>query len=180
MSGSNWHLRNYPTAGLSPRLLCPTRAFGAAFVSLGMVVSDAAAAAARDNASQAAHFEALFDLPPGTNVIFRPKTGKTLKGVMQAPEECDGKLCVRVQVHHSDGGGLTYILDESRASQVQPARHSGKLPKKQGELTPGSPTSLLIVSLVMPTRCNSGCAQNSAVPSLVAALRSNMKSERRL
>ena len=107
-------------------IVVPTRAFGAAFVSLGMVVSDAAA---RDHASQAAHFEALFDLPPGTNVIFRPKPGKTLRGIMQAPEECDGKLCVRVQVHSRDGGGLTYILDESRASQVQPARHSGKLPK---------------------------------------------------
>jgi len=39
-----------------------------------------------------------------------------------------------VQVQSSDArtsGGLTYLIDESRALQVQPAKHSGKLPKKQ-------------------------------------------------
>lgn len=109
-------------------IVVPTRAFGAAFVSLGMVISDAEA---RDHASEAVHFESLFDLPAGTPVIFRPKPGKTLKGVMQSPEEYNGKLYVRVQVHSSDGGGLTHLLDESRATQLQAARHSGKLPKKQ-------------------------------------------------
>jgi hypothetical protein len=107
----------------------PTRAFGAAFVSLGMVISDAAA---RDHASESAHFEKLFDLPAGTPVIFRPAPGKTLRGVLQGPEEYRGKLHLRVQVHSSVGGGLTHLVDESRAMQVQPARHSGKLPKKQG------------------------------------------------
>jgi hypothetical protein len=106
----------------------PTRAFGAAFVSLGMVISDAAA---HDHASQSAHFEKLFDLPAGTPVIYRPAPGKTLRGVLQAPEEYDGTLRVRVQVHSRAGGGLTYLIDESRALQVQPARHSGKLPKNQ-------------------------------------------------
>jgi hypothetical protein len=110
-------------------IVVPTRAFGAAFVSLGMVISDAAA---RDRASESAHFEKLFDLPAGTPVIFRPAPGKTLRGVLQAPEEYRGKLHVRVQVHSRDGGGLTHLIDESRALQVQPARHSGKLPKKQG------------------------------------------------
>jgi hypothetical protein len=110
-------------------IVVPTRAYGAAFVSLGMVISDAAA---RDRSSEAAHFEKLFDLSPGTPVIFRPNPGKTLRGILQAPEETAGKLYVRVQVHSRDGGGLTYLIDESRALQVQPARHSGKLPKKQG------------------------------------------------
>ena len=110
-------------------IVVPTRAFGAAFVSLGMVINDAAA---RDLASETAHFAALFDLPAGTPVIFRPKPGKIFKGILQAPEEYKGKLYVRVQVHSSNGGGLTYLLDESKATQVQPARHSGKLPKKQG------------------------------------------------
>lgn len=110
-------------------IVVPTRAFGAVFVSLGMVISDAAS---RDHSSQAAHFENLFDLPAGTSVIYRPAPGKTLKGVLQAPEEYRGKLNVRVQVHSRDGGGLTYPIDESHALQVQPARHSGKLPKKQG------------------------------------------------
>jgi len=110
-------------------IVVPTRAFGAAFVSLGMVISDAAS---RDHSSQAAHFENLFDLPVGTSVIYRPGPGKTLKGVLQGPEEYRGKLHVRVQVHSRDGGGLTYLVDESHALQVQPARHSGKLPKKQG------------------------------------------------
>lgn len=109
-------------------IVVPTRAFSAAFVSLGMVISDAAA---RDHSSAAAHFEKLFDLPIGTRVIFRPRPGKTLRGVLQAPEEYNEKLHVRVQVHSSAGGGLTYLIDESRALQVQPARHSGKLPKKQ-------------------------------------------------
>jgi hypothetical protein len=107
----------------------PTRAFGAAFVSLGMVISDAAA---RDRSSDSAHFETLFDLPAGTPVIYRHKPGKTLRGILQAPELSGGKLYVRVQVHNRDGGNLTYLIDETRAVQVQPARHSGKLPKKQG------------------------------------------------
>jgi hypothetical protein len=107
----------------------PTRAFGAAFVSLGMVISDAAA---RDLASESAHFEKLFDLPAGTPVLYRPGPGRALKGILQTPEEYRGKLHVRVQVHSSTGGGLTHLIDVSRALQVQPARHSGKLPKKQG------------------------------------------------
>jgi hypothetical protein len=110
-------------------IVVPTRAFGAAFVSLGMVISDAAA---RDHSSESAHFEKLFTLPAGTPVIYRPQPGKTLRGILQEPEEYRGKLCVRVQVHSRAGGGLTYILDEARALQVQPAGHSGKLPQKQG------------------------------------------------
>ena len=110
-------------------IVVPTRAFGAAFVSLGMVISDAAA---RDYSSETAHFEKLFDLPLGTSVIYRPEPGKTLRGILQAPEEYRGELHVRVQVHSRAGGGLTYLIDESRALQVQPARHSGKLPKTQG------------------------------------------------
>ncbi len=109
-------------------IVVPTRAFGAAFVSLGMVISDAAA---RDSASEAAHFGKLFELPPGTHVIYRPKPGKTLRGILQEPTEFNGKLYVRVQVHSSAGGSLTHLIDESRALQVQPARHSGRLPKKQ-------------------------------------------------
>src|SRR6516225_9787199 len=99
----------------------PTRAFGAAFVSLGMVISDAAA---RDHASESAHFEKLFDLPVGTAVIYRPAPGRTLRGVLQPPEEYRGKLHVRVRVHSRAGGGLTYLIDQSRALQVQPAHHS--------------------------------------------------------
>ncbi len=110
-------------------IVVPTRAYCAAFVSLGMVISDAAA---RDHSSTAAHFEKLFDLPTGTPVIFRQSPRKVLKGVLQGPEEYNGKLYVRVQVHSMSGGGLTYLIDESRAMQVQPAKHSGKLPKKQG------------------------------------------------
>jgi hypothetical protein len=110
-------------------IVVPTRAFGAAFVSLGMVIADAAS---RDRSSEATHFEKLFDLPAGTPVIYRPAPGKTLRGIMQSPEECRGKLHIRVQVHSRAGGGLTHLIDESRALQVQPARHSGKLPKRQG------------------------------------------------
>jgi hypothetical protein len=118
-----------PESRIVTAVVVPTRAFGAAFVSLGMVISDAAA---RDHSSESAHFEKLFDLPAGTPVIFRPQPGKTLRGILQEPEEYSGKLYVRVQVHSRAGGGLTHLLDESRALQVQPARHSGKLPKKQG------------------------------------------------
>ena len=113
-------------------IVVPTRAYCAAFVSLGMVISDAAA---RDHSSATAHFEMLFDLPAGTPVILRQPPRKVLKGVLQGPEECNGKLYVRVQVQSRDartGGGLTHLIDESRALQVQPAKHSGKLPKKQG------------------------------------------------
>jgi hypothetical protein len=64
-------------------IVVPTRAFAAAFVSLGMVVSDAAS---RDPLSETGHFETLFDSPVGTRVIYRPKPGKTLKGVGLLPE----------------------------------------------------------------------------------------------
>jgi hypothetical protein len=111
-------------------IVVPTRAFGAAFLSLGMVITDAAS---RDQASESAHFEKLFDLPPGTPVIFRPKKGEALRGVLQAPEEYDGKLFVRVQVHNKAGGSLTYPIAESQSLKVQPTGgRSWKLPKKQG------------------------------------------------
>lgn len=113
-------------------IVVPTRAYCAAFVSLGMVVSDAAL---RDPSSATAHFENLFDLPAGTPVILRQSPRKVLKGVLQGPEEYNGKLYVRVQVQSRDdrmGGGLTHLIGESQALQVQPAKHSGKLPKKQG------------------------------------------------
>lgn len=111
-------------------IVVPTRAFGAAFVSLGMVVAEAAA---RDQASETAHFERLFDLAPGTPVIFRPKKDAALKGVLLAPKEYDGKLWVRVQVHSAAGGGKTYEVDEAHALNVQPTGGlTWKLPKKQG------------------------------------------------
>jgi|LakMenEpi03Aug12_release.lakeMendotaPanAssembly.Ray.scaffolds.fasta_scaffold237843_2 hypothetical protein len=110
-------------------IVVPTRAFAAAFIGLGMVVSDAAAC---DATSESAHFEALFELPPGTPVIYRDRPGRTLRGILQQPEEQSGKLFVRVQVHSKDGGSLTYCVDEAHARKVQPARHSGKLFKKQG------------------------------------------------
>lgn len=109
-------------------IIVPTRAFGAAFVSLGMVIGDAAS---RDQTSAAEHFKKLIDLPRGSSVIYRPKSGKTLKGVLQEPVEKYGRLWLRVQVHSKKGDGLTYFVDESMALLVQPARHSGKLPKKQ-------------------------------------------------
>jgi hypothetical protein len=110
-------------------IVLPTRAYAAAFVSLGMVVSDAAA---RDRTSEALHFQKLLDLPPETRVIYKRQSGKTLKGVLQGLNVISGKPYVRVQVHSKDGGSLTYNIDESHALEVQPARHSGKLPKKQG------------------------------------------------
>jgi hypothetical protein len=113
-------------------IVVPTRAYCAAFVSLGMVFSDAAA---RDHSSAAAHFEKLFDLPVGTPVILRQPGGKVLKGVLQEPQECHGELCVAVQVQSRDArasGGLTHLINESKALQVQPAKHSGKLPKTLG------------------------------------------------
>lgn len=109
-------------------IVVPTRAFSAAFVALGMVVIDAIIC---NRASGAAHFEKLFDFPPGTPVIFRPKPKQVLKGILQEPEEVDGKLWIRVQVQSQEAGGGTFFVDESRALQVQPAHHSGKLPKKQ-------------------------------------------------
>lgn len=111
-------------------IVVPTRAFGAAFVSLGMVISDAAA---RDQASEAAHFEKLFDLPQGTPVIYRPRKGAALKGILQAPGEDQGRLCVKVQVHSREGGGMTYLIFEPHSLKVQPTGgQAWELPKKQG------------------------------------------------
>lgn len=110
-------------------LVVPTRAFGAVFVSLGIVISDADA---QDHASEAVHFKKLLELPPGTPVIYRPKPRKTFKGILRNPVEEYGKLWVQVQIQSEKDGGSTYWVDELRSLQVQPARHSGKLPKKQG------------------------------------------------
>ena len=110
-------------------IIVPTRAFGAAFVSAGIVISEASS---RNQESQAAHFERLFDLAPGTPVVFRPTTGKGLKGLIQKPVEFDGKLWIKVQVHSDAGGGKTYDVNETHALQVQPAEGEGwTLPKKQ-------------------------------------------------
>lgn len=73
----------------------------------------------------------LLNLSPGTPVIYRHQPENALKGILQSPEVIYGKRRIRVQVHSKAGGGSTYILDESRALKVQPANHSGKLPKKQ-------------------------------------------------
>ncbi|MGD9126466.1 MAG: hypothetical protein PVH19_03725 [Planctomycetia bacterium] len=113
-------------------VVVPTRAFGAAFVSLGMVISDVAA---RDRLSEVAHFEMLFDSPPGTPVIYRKKPGRVLRGILQLPGENNGELCVRVQVHSKEGGEQTLLIKESSALKVQLAKHSGRLPKKQGSNT---------------------------------------------
>lgn len=108
----------------------PTRAYCAAFISLGMIIGNAEA---HERTTKSAHFEELFDLPPGTPVIFRPSPRQVFKGILQEPEEDrDGKIRIRVQVSSEAGGNLTYSIDEPRALQVQPARHSGKLPNKQG------------------------------------------------
>lgn len=109
-------------------IVVPTRAFGAAFVSLGMVITDAAA---RKALSQSAHFEMLFDLPAGTPVIYR-SSNEVLRGILQSPEEDKGQIKLRVQVKPANAGRLTYIIDERGASNVHPADHSGILPKKQG------------------------------------------------
>lgn len=111
-------------------IVVPTRAFGAAFVSLGMVISDAAA---RDQASEAAHFERLFDLPQDSPVIYRPRKGVALKGVLEAPAEYQGKLCLRVRVHSKEGGGKTFLIFASESLKVQPTGgQSWDLPNKQG------------------------------------------------
>jgi hypothetical protein len=122
---------DFSTSRIVTAIVLPTRAYCAAFISLGLVVSDAAK---RDRPSEAAHFEKLFDLPIGTPVILRLSPRKVMRGVLQEPDEYNGKLCLRVQVESRDirrGGGLTHLIDEPHALQVQPAKHSGKLPKVQ-------------------------------------------------
>lgn len=119
------------TSRVVTAIVVPTRAYCAAFVSLGMIVSDATT---HESSSAASHFEKLFDLPIGTPVIFRQSPLKVLRGVLLEPVDYNDNLCVRVQVESLDAkacGGLTYLIDESRALQVQPAKHSGMLPKKQ-------------------------------------------------
>lgn len=108
-------------------IVVPTRAFGAAFVALGMVINDAAL---RNGLSEASHFEMLFDLPVGTPVLYRPDAGKVLKGVLQGPRDIDGQLRISVQVQ---SGGMTYLIPEAGCLRVQPTGgRAWKLPKKQG------------------------------------------------
>lgn len=106
----------------------PTRAYGAVFVGLGTIIKDAAA---RVQTSESTHFERLFDLPPGTPVIYRLNERKILKGILKEPQDISGKIWIPVQVQSTESGGGSYFIDESQAYKVQPAQHSGKLPKKQ-------------------------------------------------
>lgn len=115
---------------LTTAIIVPTRAYGAAFVSLGIVIGEASQA---DQPSAAAHFEQLFDLPPGSPVLYRPSKGKVLRGILLSPVEERGELWIRVQVHSREGGGLTYLVKEKYALTVQPSGGKPrKLPKKQG------------------------------------------------
>jgi len=109
-------------------IVVPTRTYCAAFISLGMVVSDAVR---REHTSKEAHFKRLLALQPGTPVIYREKPGKTFKGILRPPKELHGKQCVGVQVYSKEGGELTIWISEAYALKVHPAKHSGKLPKKQ-------------------------------------------------
>lgn len=109
-------------------LIVPTRAYAAVFISLGVVVSEAAL---MNSDSPLVHFENLLGLPPGSPVIYRPGKGKVLKGLILRQEEGDGKT-IRVQVNSKAGGGLTHLIKESHAHQVQPAGGGVvKLPKDQ-------------------------------------------------
>jgi hypothetical protein len=95
-----------------------------------MVINDATE---HDRVSAPDHFERLFDLPPGTPVIYRLSKKAALKGLLQEPIEYDGKLWVRVQVHSQAGGGMTYCIGESQCLNVRPTGgRSWKLPKNQG------------------------------------------------
>lgn len=107
-------------------MVVPTRAFGAAFVSLGMVISDFAV---REPVSHATHFRSLLNLPPGTTVIYRHSPERAFKGVLQGSEEVHGTLYVRVQISSAAGGRRRYLIPESLALQVQPVHHTGSLPK---------------------------------------------------
>ncbi len=122
---------DHSTSRIVSAIVVPTRAYCAAFVSLGMVIGNARM---QDPASATAHFEMLFDQPEGTPVIYR-QSGRVLTGVLQGQDENDrGELCVKVQVQSKDprtGGGQTHWINESRSLKVQLANHSGKLPKKQ-------------------------------------------------
>ena len=109
-------------------LALPTRAYAAAFVSLGMVISDAAN---RDEESESDHFQKLLALRPGTAVLYRKKN-RPLKGLISGTQELNGKTYVRVQVHSDAGGGLTYLVSQETSLEVQPAPgKTWQLPQKQ-------------------------------------------------
>jgi hypothetical protein len=111
-------------------IIVPTRAFGAAFISLGMIIGDASS---HEKVSEAAHFKKLLNLPHGTPVFYYRKKGVTpLKGMLQAPEEHDGMPYIRVQVNSQAGGGTTYFINETQSLKVHPAgERPWKLPKRQ-------------------------------------------------
>lgn len=110
-------------------IVVPTRAYCAAFTSLGIVIGDVAK---QSLPSKELHFEKLFDLPRGTPVVYRPTPTTILRGILQEPDEHNGKLVIRVQVQSSEpgrSGALTHLIDENRAYQVQPAKDFGALPR---------------------------------------------------
>jgi hypothetical protein len=113
-------------------IIVPTRAFGAAFTSLGMIISNASRH--YNQTSKADHFEKIFDLPPGTPVIYLSNKKEILKGILQNPEDYHGQLYVRVQVQSDAGGALTFLVGESKAFDVQLAGHSVELLKRRAKI----------------------------------------------
>lgn len=115
-------------------LALPTRAYAAAFVSLGMIICDAAN---RDVESASDHFQKLLTLRAGTSVLYRKKN-RPLRGLITGIEDLNGKKYVRVQVHSQAGGGLTYLVSQENSLTVQPAPgRSWRLPQKQDRSCPG-------------------------------------------
>lgn len=112
----------------------PTRAYCAAFNSLGVVTANASADGVFVESEL--HFQRLRQLPFGAAVLYRQKS-KKLKGRLEGSDtvpQKDGteKPCVRIRVHNRGSGGLTHLVYAENAHKVEIVGGvQGELPKKQ-------------------------------------------------
>jgi hypothetical protein len=111
----------------------PTRAYAAALVAAGVVVTRAGNSTVA--ASPNEHFEALYNAPQNTAVLFY-EGKKVLKGLLKRASKdmektCGGKA-VGIQLENEKGGGTTKYIMYGQCLKVRFANNAEvKLPKNQ-------------------------------------------------
>lgn len=111
----------------------PTRAYAAAFLSTGAVLSRLSSSL--DAATDIAHIQQLCALPRGTPVTLC-RNNRILKGLFMGCGEFEGKVLARVQVENARSGALEYQIAQEQWARIQvsalaptalPSRQKGRL-----------------------------------------------------
>lgn len=122
----------------------PTRAYAAAFLSTGAVLSRLPSSL--DAATDTAHIKQLCALPKGTPVTLC-RNDRLLKGLFMGCVAFEGKVLARVQVENARSGALEYQVAQEQWARIQVSTQSSiALPDRQkGRLNdPGNMLTAII------------------------------------